>query len=535
MSRGRVGRGGVVLLTLMLGVVGCGGSDQADSAGAGGTLVIALPSQPEDLSPITGSHNVYEGNQKFFNGLLRYSKDLGTEPDLASEMPTRSADGKTVTVKLRDDVKFHDGAPLTAKDVAFTYSAILDEDAASPLASLLDSLDSTTAVDDRTVQFDLNRPDPAFLDKLQIGIVPAAQLQGKDIKTAAFNRKPIGTGPYVLKEFQPGGRIVMEANESYFRGAPKIKRIVLTAVEDENARVALLEKGTVDAAGIAPKLAPRVRRNGDYDVLEVRTADARVAALPNRDPVLRDPAVRRALSYAVDRQKIVDGTLAGAGEPAFGPIMKDHWAYSPAAERPYDPAEAQRLLDAAGWKRTGDATRTKAGTKLSFTLMYPPADSVRKDIALAFASQMKQVGVDVKLEGREFDVIEKRQDTGATEFGYGTPYDPDIELYTLFHSKFATADEDAFTNYPRTTNPAIDAALDAERSKLDRDARKRDFVRLQEELAKDASWLWLVRLRHVVVISKRVEGIDPQVEPHAHGFSRGTSWNLEDWTLEPKS
>ena len=382
----------------------------------------------------------------------------------------------------------------------------------------------------------LNRADPAFYDKLQIGIVPAAALEGKDVKTAAFNRKPIGTGPYVIKEFQPGGRIVMEANPRYFRGAPKIKRIVLTAVEDENARVALLEKGTVDAAGIVPKLADRVRRNGNYDVFEVRDRrrPRRRAAQPRSRPARRRPYGARC-RYAVDRQKIVDGALAGAGEPAYGPIMKDHWAYSDVAERPFDPAKAGRLLDAAGWTRSGDATRTKAGTKLSFTLMYPSNDSVRKDIALAFASQMKDVGVDVKLEGLSFDVIEKRQDKGATEFGYGTPYDPDIELYGLFHSKFATGDDDPFTNYPRTRNPKVDAALDAERSTLDRGERKADFAKLQAALADDASWLWLVRLRHISVVSKRVKGVDPQVEPHAHGFSRGTSWNLEDWSLEPKS
>lgn len=189
--------------------------------------------------------------------------------------------------------------------------------------------------------------------------------------------------------------------------------------------------------------------------------------------------------------------LAGAGEPAYGPIMKGHWAYSPVAERRYDPDEASRLLDAAGWTRSGDATRAKGDRQLSFTLMYPSNDSVRKDIALAFASQMKQIGVDVRLEGLSFDVIEKRQDRGATEFGYGTPYDPDFELYSLFHSKFATGDDDAFTNYTRTRNGAIDAALHAERSTLDHDARKRHFARLQDALAQDASWLWLVRLCHI--------------------------------------
>ncbi len=539
MSNVHLGRGvaAVAALVLGVGVAGCGGSSAKDTKAASGTLVIALPTQPENLNPIYGD-NVYEGNQKAFNGLLRYARDLFQEPDLASSLPKRSADGKTVTVKLRDDVTFSDGTPFTSKDVVFTYQSILDPKTASPLATLLDSLDAVKAVDDRTVEFDLNRPDPAFYDKLQIGIVPEHLLAGKDLKTAAFNRKPVGTGPYVVTEFQPGGRIVEEANPRYFRAPPKIKRVVLTAVQDENARVALLEKGTIDAAGIVPKLAPRVRKNQNYNVIEVRTADARVAALPNRDPVLRDPAVRRALSYAVDRQKIVDSALAGAGEPAYGPIMKGHWAYNPVAERRYDPAQAGRLLDAAGWTHIGDGTREKDGRKLSFTLMYPAGDSVRKDIALAFSSQMQKIGVDVKLQGLSFDVIQTRQDSGATEFGYGVPYDPDIELYTLFHSKFADEPGDvadtAFTNYPRTRNTAIDAALDAERSTLDKTARKQDFANLQKALADDASWLWLVRLRHIVVISKRVHGVDPQVEPHAHGFSRGTSWNLEDWTLDPK-
>ena len=512
-------------------VAGCGGTEEAKRSVEDDTLVVALPSQPENLNPIA-SDNVYEGNQPFFNGLLRYAKDLSPQPDLAVSMPTRSADGRRVIVRLRDDVRFHDGRPLTANDVAFTYDAILDQDSASPLATLLDSLQDARATGPLTVEFRLKRVDPAFYDKLQVGIVPAHLLAGQDIKTAAFNRRPVGTGPYVIKEFQPGGRIVMEANRDYFRGAPAIKRIVQTAVPDENARVAQLEKGTIDAAGIVPKLADRVRRNGNYNVLEIPTADARTAALPTRDPILRDPAVRRALSFAVDREKLVTGALAGAGEPAYGPIMKGHWAYSPVAETRYDPAEAERRLDAAGWRRAGDGARVRGGKTLGFTLMYPADDSVRKDIALAVASDLARVGVQVKLEGLTFDVIEKRQDRGATEFGYGLPYDPDIELYSLLHSKFAT-DEDAFTNYPRTRNAAVDRALDDARATLDTGERKEAYARLQAEHAQDASWLWLVRLRHIVAINKRVGGVDPQVEPHAHGFSRGTTWNLEDWTLGP--
>ncbi|MGH3146970.1 MAG: hypothetical protein ACRDTR_14340 [Rubrobacter sp.] len=117
-------------------------------------------------------------------------------------------------------------------------------------------------------------------------------------------------------------------------------------------------------------------------------------------------------------------------------------------------------------------------------------------------------------------------------FGYGTPYDPDLELYSLFHSSGAE-DDDPFTNTPLMRNPTIDAALDEARSTLDQDQRAQSYRELQQAYAEDSSWLFLVRLKHIVVMSDRVSGVEPQVaEPHAHGFSRGTSWNMEDWTLD---
>ena len=294
MSRVRLGGALVVALTRRSG--GCGGDD-VDPAAASGTLVIALPSQPENLNPIDGD-NVYEGNQKFFNGLLRYDKDLDAEPDLASAMPERSADGKTVTVKLRDDVKFHDGTPLTAKDVAFTYNAILDPDSASPLATLLDSLDGDGGRRHHRASSSSTARTRRSTTSCRSGSSRRAGSRARTSRTprsTASRSAPVRTSS---RSSSPAGGSSWSPTRRYFRGEPKIKRIVLTAVEDENARVALLEKGTVDAAGIVPKLAQRVRKNGNYNVFEVRTADARVAALPNRDPVLRDPAVRRALSYA---------------------------------------------------------------------------------------------------------------------------------------------------------------------------------------------------------------------------------------------
>ena len=159
-------------------VAGCGGAGEAQRSVEGDTLVVALPSQPENLNPIA-SDSVYEGNQPFFNGLLRYAKDLTPQPDLAAAMPKRSADGLRVMVRLRDGVRFHDGKPLTAEDVAFTYNAILDKDSASPLATLLDSLREARATARLTVEFRLKRDRPGVLRQAPGRDRPGAPARGR--------------------------------------------------------------------------------------------------------------------------------------------------------------------------------------------------------------------------------------------------------------------------------------------------------------------------------------------------------------------
>ena len=295
-----------------------GATTAPQPADANQTLVISITEGATNLNPIYGS--VFEGNLKFFNGLLTYDKELKLVPELATAMPEFSADGKTVTVKIRDDVKFHDGSPLTADDVAFTYNTIIDPKSASPQAGDYDALKEAKALDKTTVQFTLTRPGLSFLHRMWIGIVPKAALEGQDIPKAAFNKAPIGTGPYTFKGWKEGERLVMEANPNYFKGAPKIKRVVISYLEDEDARAAQLADGTADIGGFPPKLAARFRDDKRYTVFDVPSADVRVIALPNDNPILKDPVVRRALAMGIDREAMVKGILNGAGEPAYGPV-----------------------------------------------------------------------------------------------------------------------------------------------------------------------------------------------------------------------
>lgn len=527
----------VILLFLLLLLTACAPTvapvaapQAATDDSESNTLVVSLSSEPVNLNPIYG--DIYEGNWKLFNGLIAYDNELNLIPDLAAELPSFSEDGLQVTVKVREGVTFHNGAVLTAEDVAFTYNAILDPATASPLVDQYDSLAVVEATDANTVQFTLNRPDPAFPHKLWVGIVPKAELEGQELPTAPFNKAPIGTGPYLFKEWTPGERIVLEANPRYFNGPTKIARLVFTFTEDENARATMLADGSVDVGGLPPKLAERFRNDPNFTVVEVPSADVRVVVLPNANPVLQEPRVRQAIAMSIDRDAMVTGILNGAGEPAYGLIYANHPSYL-AEPIPYDPEGAKALLVEAGWQENGNDgfLYNAEGVKLGFTLMYPASDSLRKEVALAVSADLAKIGMDVPVEGVGWDVIEQRIVTDANVFGWGLPYDPDLELYKLYHSKFAD-DDDPFSNPAGMRNAAIDAVLDEARTTLDAERRIELYRRFQELMREDGSWLYTVRLRHVIVLSNRISGYDPQVEPHAHGFARGISWNLEQWTMK---
>ncbi len=509
----------------------CGNDDDGEAVGAtGDTLVIALTSEPENLSPIF--MDFYAGNWRTFNGLLSYDADLNLVPDLAAEMPDVSEDGETVTVRLREDVTFHDGEPLTSDDVVFTYESLLDPDVGTELRArfdLAEVIEGVEAIDEHTVEFHLSRPDAAFFHKLYPGIVPQHLLEGEDLNTADFNRNPVGTGPFVFDEWSSGERIVMTANEDYHHGDVGIPRVVFTFIEDENARVSQLRDGTVDATAVPPRLAGDFRDDDNFQVVEVPSADARVAVLPHDEPNLEDPQVRRALAMGINREAIVDGVLAGSGEPAYGPYI----AGAMPPEIPHDPDAARELIEEAGWSTGSDGFYERDGERLGFELLYPSGDSVRRDIALAIRSDLQELGVDVEVDGAGWDVITDRFGSGdaGNMFAWGQPYDPDLELYLHFHSAFLD-DGEPFNNPARIDDPAIDDALDTGRRSLDPDERLAAYSDLQEALQEDASWLFGVYMQPTIVMASNISDVEVQPEGHFHGVSRGVMWAMEDWQID---
>ncbi|AGZ41082.1 ABC transporter substrate-binding protein [Actinoplanes friuliensis] len=501
----------------------------AGSSEAGSTFVVATAGEPDTLNPVLNFG--VDGASLIFDGLVTRDVKNTLVPALAVELPVVSADGRTVTAKLRDGVTFHDGSPLTAADVVFTYRAVLDPKVDSTLRSDLEMLTSVTAPDPATVVFTLRYAYAPFLQRLTLGVVPAQLLSGQDINKAAFNRKPIGTGPYRVESWTTGDRLVLAANDTYWGGKPANRKLIVAFVADDNVRAQRMRAGEFDAAELPPKLAAAFDTAAGYTVQRVPTADYRGVMLPLGHPVTGDLAVRKALAVGVDRSAMVTGVLAGAGEPAYGPIppTSEYADPSPAGKPSADTATATALLDAAGWAPGADGIRARAGQQAAFTLMYPAGDSLRKELALAVTADARKIGIKVSPEGLTWDAIDTRITKDALLMGFGTPYDPDFVSYKLFGSQFAGQ---GYFNPGSYRSPVADKALQDGRDQADPAKRRAAYATFQQQLAADAPWVFLTYLQHTYVVKDGITGVSPRVEAHEHDVANSLWWNINTWTRQ---
>ncbi|SEQ87713.1 peptide/nickel transport system substrate-binding protein [Lentzea xinjiangensis] len=516
------------LLTVVL-VAACSSPD-GSTTGSATSIVIGAGSEPENLNPVLGY--APDGAAKIFDGLVSRDASLALKPALADGLPTASADGLTWTAKLRKDITFSDGTPLTAQDVVFTYKSVLDKKVNSTIATRFDAVTDVVAVDTGTVEFTLSHAYAPFPQQLTLGIVPAAKFAGVDVNSAPFNTAPIGTGPYTVAEWRKGDRLVLKANEKYWGGAPAIKTVTVVFVPDDNARATRMAAGEFDGTVLPPKLARSYVSKSGYRLVQNPSADYRGLGIPSELPFTSDPRVRRAINLGINRQAMIDAVLAGSGKPAATPIsphLKD-W-YDPSATFAFDTAEAARLLDEAGWRKGADGKRARDGQPARLPVLYPAPDVLRKELALAAASDIAKLGIDAPVEATTFEVMLQRRGEAASVWGGGEPYDPDTAAYTLLHSRYAG--QQGYVNMTLYRNSTVDTALDTGRRSLDPGVRKQAYQDFQRAYVNDPGWAFLVFLDHTYVLRDKWNGQETQVEPHDHGLVNAVWWNLERWTPKP--
>lgn len=521
----------VVPLLAALVVAGCTAPTPApgEPAPAGDPTAMTLADgyEPDDLNPLLGYGS--EGASKFYDGLFARDAERNLQPALAAGEATASPDRRSWTVPLRRGVTFHDGSTFGPEDVVATYRAILAPDRAATIRSSVPMLAAVEPVGADAVRFDLAHPYGSFPARLTSGILPSEVLAGGGrVSDLPVNTRPVGTGPYALVEWRRGDTMVMRANERYWGGAPAVKRVTVVFATDDNTRAQRAAAGEFDGTVLPPALAKAVAEQSGMTLREHLSADYRTIALPFANPVTADPAIRAAMNRAVNRRGMVDALLAGQGRPAYHPIpdvLPEQ--VDPAAAWRFDPVGAARVLDGAGWSVGPDGVRIRGGQAASFTLMYPAADTVRRDLAQAFASDVRAVGIDVKLEGLGWEAIEPRMGRDAVVLGGGDPFDPGFKAWQLLHSSNAA---DGFNNPGSYANPQVDATLDAALRAPDAASRTEHTRAFQRAYAADPGMVFLVFVGHSYVSGAHWDGYVPVVEPHTHGVTWGPWWNLEDWT-----
>lgn len=524
----------LLLVLAWLPAAGCGGNgNRAVREGRpANELVLAIGGEPEaGFDPTTGWGEY--GSPLFQSTLLRRDHNLAPVNDLATGYET-SADGLTWTVRLRSDVKFSDGKPLTAEDVAYTFSTA----AASGAVIDLNNMVSVEALDAQTVEFRLKRPQSTFVTLLaRIGIVP------KHAHGPEYAARPLGSGPYKFVQWDKGQQLIVEANPLYHGQQPYFQRITFLFMSDD-AALAAARAGKVDLVAI-PEAFARQEIPG-LRLLALDSVDNRgimfpvVAAggqtkdgYPVGNDVTADPAIRRAINIAIDRQALVDGVLDGFGSPAFSSSDGLPWWNPETVIQDADPEQARQLLSAAGWEDTnGDGTLEKEGLQARITLVYPAADLTRKGLAMAAADQLRPLGIRLEVLGKSWEAIQTLMHSNAVLFGWGS-HDP-LEMFNLYSSETRGS---GWFNTGFYSNAVVDEYMAKALAATSEEEANRYWQKAQWDgqtgfsARGDAPWAWLVNLDHLYFARENLDLGRQQIQPHGHGWpvtANITAWRRKE-------
>jgi peptide/nickel transport system substrate-binding protein len=447
-----------------------------------------------------------------YNGLVKYDGNLNLVGELAQSWDI-SKDGLTITFHLRHGVKWHDGAPFTAQDVLFTYQVMVDPKTPTAYSGDYLQVKKAEAPDDYTFRVTYPQPFAPALGSWALAILPKHLLAGQDITKSPLGRHPIGTGPYIFKEWKAGQMIALAYNPNYYEGRPYLNGYLYMVKPDLATMFLELKAGNLDRMGLTPLQYTRQTEYAkfhrmykkyrympfSYIYLGYNLDDARFA----------DRRVRQALTSAINKKEIIDGVLLGLGQEATGPYKPGTWYYNPNVPKfPYDPAKAKALLAEAGWQPNADGILTKDGRPFEFTILTNQGNDIRQRTAEIIQRRLRDIGILVKIRTVEWaaflkEFIEKGR-FEAVLLGWNTGLDPD--QYDIWNSTKTKPGELNFIGYK---NPEVDALLSAGRHTFDREKRRQAYFKFQEILAEDQPYTFLFVPDALPAISRRFHGIKP--------------------------
>ncbi|MDL2207773.1 peptide-binding protein [Desulfovibrio sp. OttesenSCG-928-M16] len=489
------------------------GETRHDCAPAyGDTLITAMIGEPSNLVPHLSSDTASSqvaGN--FYVAPLRYDKDLKVVP-WAAESFELLDDGRLLRFSLQPGIFWEDGVELSAADVEFTYQKMIDPGTPTAYAGDYKMIKAFRVTGRYSFEVEYEQPFPRSLSTWMSGIWPKHALAEEDLRTTSLIRKPLSCGPYKLSQWEPGSRLLLEANENYFEGQPYIDRVLYRIIPDQTTMFLELRAGKVDVMGSLTGLQ-YTRQIGDadfasnYDTYRTLASTYTYMGYNLKSPLFSDVRVRRALAHALNKKDIVKGALLGQGETITGPYKPDSWAYNhDIKDYEYDPATALQLLAEAGWSMGRSGLLEKDGQPFSFTLLTNQGNEQRVKTAVIIQSQLKKVGIEVKIRSVEWAAFLKQfvmpGHFDALIMGWTLPHDPDN--YDVWHSSRIGG-----LNFVGFADAEADACLEAARLTLDQTTRKAQYDRFQEILHREQPYCFLYVPYQLTAVQKRFHGIEP--------------------------
>ena len=521
----------LLVLSLMSGCGGSSSESRSNTSENRSSVVIAMDpnSEPEaGFDPAFGWGAGEHVHEPLIQSTLTVTNtNLTIDYDLATDYSV-SEDGLLWTVHIRDDVKFTDGEPLTARDVAFTYNTVKEASSVNDFTML----DHAEALDDTTVVFHMTRPFSIWPYTMAVvGIVPEHAYG-----SASYGSNPIGSGRYILKQWDKGQQVILDANPDYYGEQPNMQRVTIVFMEEDAAFLAA-QAGEVDLAYTSATYSDQTVEG--YSLAAYESVDNRgfnLPAVPEQttesgetigNDFTADVQVRRAINIGVDREEMIDHVLNGYGSPAYSVCDQMPW-YNSASEVTYDPEKAKSLLDEAGWKTGEDGIREKDGVKAELNLLYATGDSVRQALAADFSEQLKELGISCTLEGVGWDTAYDRAQSDPLIWGWGahTP----MELYNIYH----TIGDTGLAQYSPYSNSTVDVYMDQALASSDLEVSYDLWQKAQWDGTTgvtqdgDIPWVWLVNIDHLYWVADGLQVAEQKIHPHGHGWSIVN--NVDQWS-----
>ncbi|MDQ2679644.1 MAG: peptide ABC transporter substrate-binding protein [Candidatus Eremiobacteraeota bacterium] len=507
-----------------------------------GVLRIAVQSESKNLNPLLASNTTDQMITRLMFDLLVTADAAGHPvPDLAKVVPTLenggiSKDGLTVTYHLRDGVKWQDGVPLTSKDVKFSYQGMMNNANNVTSRHGYDMVKSVDTPDALTVIFHLKHKFAPVVNTLfaesdsAITIVPQHILaKYPDINRVPFNTEPIGSGPFKLAEWVHGDHYTLVPNPNYFLGAPKLTKIIIKIIPNEDTTLNELRTHDIDwmfepsyqtyrAVHDMKDILQRFNNVNGYEGMQLNTSS----------PMLRDKRVRQAIAYAIDKKRLLDTQTFGQETLATEDLPNWMWAFNPNVKvYPYSVQQSRALLAQAGYAPGTDGIMTRNGQRLSLLMVYNVSNATRRAMSVQIQEMLKLAGIDVQI--KTFDAATLFAPAGEGGILQLGKFDLGLSGW------FAGVDPDDSSNYVSTNIPpggynytrydskAMDAAQTMALENYDQPTRKRAYAKIESLLAEDVPQIFFWWDRQAQAINPDFKGFDPNPVTE--------SWNAYQWSI----